>query len=42
MVRLVGSGVTVELAPELGGAVARYDVETSAGWRPVLLIQRPI
>ena len=37
MVRLVGSGVTVELAPELGGAVARYDVETSAGRRPVLL-----
>jgi aldose 1-epimerase len=37
MVRLVGSGVTVELAPETGGAVARYDVETPVGSRPVLL-----
>lgn len=37
MVRLVGSGVAVELAPETGGAVARYDVETPSGWRTVLL-----
>ena len=35
--RLVGTGVSVELAPGRGGAVARYDVETPDGWQPVLL-----
>ena len=37
MVRLVGDGVVVELAPESGGAVARYDVDLAGEWRPVLL-----
>jgi aldose 1-epimerase len=37
MVRLVGDGAVVELAPEMGGAVARYDVDLAGEWRPVLL-----
>lgn len=37
MLRLVGDGVVVKLTPELGGAVSRYDVETTTGWQPVLL-----
>jgi aldose 1-epimerase len=36
-VRLVGDGAVVELAPKVGGAVARYDVETPDGWQPILL-----
>jgi aldose 1-epimerase len=37
MVRLSGNGVRVELAPETGGAVSLYDVETPDGWQPILL-----
>jgi aldose 1-epimerase len=37
MVRLVGNGVEVEIVPERGGAVARYAVDLTGTWRPVLL-----
>jgi aldose 1-epimerase len=37
LLRLFGDRALVELAPEMGGAVARYDVETPAGWQPILL-----
>lgn len=37
MLRLVGDDAVVELAPEVGGAVLRYDVETPDGWQPILL-----
>lgn len=37
MLRLNGEGVEVEIAPERGGAVARYDVDVTGTWRPVLL-----
>ncbi|MBL8599554.1 MAG: aldose 1-epimerase [Devosia sp.] len=36
MLRLNGNGVEVEIAPEQGAAVARYDVELTGTWRPVL------
>ena len=37
MLRLNGEGVEVRIAPEQGGAVARYDVDVTGTWRPVLL-----
>ncbi len=37
MLRLVGDRAVVELAPEMGGAVAQYDAETPSGRRPILL-----
>jgi aldose 1-epimerase len=37
VLRLVGDGVVVELAPKMGGAVSRYDLETLNGWQPILL-----
>ncbi len=37
MLRLKGEGVEVEIDPEQGGAVSRYDVDIAGIWRPVLL-----
>lgn len=37
MMRLVADGVVVELLPEIGGAIGRYEVDIGTGWVPVLL-----
>ena len=37
MLQLIGDGAEVDIAPEAGGALARYEVKSAGTWWPVLL-----